>query len=92
MSQAPARLDPLSGLIHRPGTPVTLILVSIGFLAKYALSVALAHQPDLAANTSYNVFYGAVAGAVDGVFWGGGTILQLYRAFGRNGNKAARSG
>ncbi|GGA79914.1 hypothetical protein GCM10011491_03990 [Brucella endophytica] len=80
--QEPAWLDPASRLIHRPGTPVTLIAIIIGFLCKYALSVAVAHHADLAASADYNVLYGGIAGMVDGVFWGM-TGLQLCQVCGR---------
>ncbi|PYE87397.1 DUF6622 family protein [Phyllobacterium leguminum] len=79
--QDAAWIDPASRLIHRPGTPVTLILILIGFICKYALSVALAYHADLAASPDYNVLSGAIAGAVDGVFWGM-TGRQLNQAFG----------
>jgi hypothetical protein len=80
MQQEPARRVGL--LIYRPGTPVTLILIVIAFLSKYALSVAVAYHPDLAANAHYNLLYGALSGATDGIFWGG-TLCQLYQVFWR---------
>lgn len=79
-----ARLNVGNGLIYRPGTSVTLILISIGFLIKYALSVALIHHPVLANDPSYCALYGAVSGMVDGIFWGL-TFLQLLQARDYNG-------
>lgn len=76
----PVRLEAASGRIHRPGSPVTLILVLIGFSSKFALQTMLGHQPALAADPNFNILYGAIAGAVDGVFWGR-TLLQLRQAF-----------
>ncbi len=76
----PVRLEAASGRIHRPGSPLTQILVLIGFSSKFALQTMLGHQPALAADPNFNILYGAIAGAVDGVFWGR-TLLQLRQAF-----------
>lgn len=85
---SPAWLIPESGLVHRPATIVPLVLVSIGFLCKYGLSIVLIHQPELASNPGYCAFYASVSGLIDGVFWGG-TFLQLYQVHRHNENPAA---
>ncbi|MCM2292388.1 hypothetical protein NAC44_08600 [Allorhizobium sp. BGMRC 0089] len=62
--------DSETGLIHRPGSPITLILVLISISFKYVMSVAIALSPTLDANTAFLLVYGGVSGLVDGIFWG----------------------
>lgn len=76
----PSRRDPATGLIHRPGSPVMLVLILVAFCSKFALLAALGYQPELATDLGYNSLYGGVAGVVSGVFWGG-SLLVLRQAF-----------
>lgn len=70
LRQPRASLDSASGLVHRPGSAMTLVLICIGFSLKYALSVFLARHPGLGGTPSFCALYGAVSGVVDGTFWG----------------------
>lgn len=70
--------------VIRPGSPTVLILVLVGFLAKYVLSVALVRYPTLGAQEGFAILFGGVSGLVDGAFWGG-VILQFLQAFHRGG-------
>ena len=64
----------------RPGSAMTLVLIVVAFCAKYTLNVALAMEPQLAAQVGFAMLFGAIAGLVSGAFWGG-TALQFRRAF-----------
>ncbi len=77
---APATRNTTTGLIHRPGSPTTLFLVLVGFLAKYCLNVALALHPHFGSQTGFVALFGGVSGVVDGAFWGG-TLRQFRQAF-----------
>ena len=76
----PARRDPATGRIWRPGTAVTLVLVLVGFVGKYALGVSLALHPALAAAAGFALLSGALSGVVAGVFWGT-TAVQFRQAY-----------
>lgn len=82
--QPGASFDAASGLVHRPGSATTLVLICIGFSLKYTLSVFLARRPELGGMPAFYSLYGAVTGVVDGVFWGV-TAKQFTRALRRNG-------
>ena len=75
-----ARYNPETGLMWRPGSAMTLVLIVVAFCAKYTLNVALAMEPQLAAQVGFALLFGAIAGLVSGAFWGG-TALQFRRAF-----------
>lgn len=75
-----ATFDRAKGLIWRPGSATTLVLVIVAFVAKYVLSVGLAVHPHLGAEAGFAALFGGVSGLVDGAFWGG-TALQFRRAF-----------
>ncbi|MEJ2625771.1 MAG: hypothetical protein P8Z80_14890 [Pseudolabrys sp.] len=76
-----ATRDPVTGLVCRPGSATTLVLVLVGFVAKYVLSVALAMHANLGAQTGFAALFGGVSGLIDGAFWGG-AALQFRQAFG----------
>nr|WP_320144141.1 DUF6622 family protein [uncultured Cohaesibacter sp.] len=75
-----ATLDRATGLMWRPGSATTLVLVIVAFVAKYVLSVLLAVQPHLGAEVMFAALFGGVSGLADGAFWGG-TALHFRRAF-----------
>ncbi len=77
-----ATFDARTGRITRPGSATILVLVLVGFFAKYVLSVVLVRCPHLGAQESFATFFGGVSGLVDGAFWGG-VILQYLQAFHR---------
>lgn len=66
--------------VMRPGTPLTLIFILIGFAAKYVLSAVIAINPDLSATLGFSIVYGTMSGLISGVFWGI-MGLQLLQAF-----------
>jgi Family of unknown function (DUF6622) len=68
--QPATTFDPANGLVHRPGSATPLVLICIGFITKYALSVVLARRPELGGMSGFCSLYGAVSGLVDGAFWG----------------------
>lgn len=68
--QPPAYRDGVTGLINRPGSPITLVLICLGFSLKYALAVVLAEQSDMARDPGFCAVFGGVGGFVDGIFWG----------------------
>ncbi|WP_127903746.1 DUF6622 family protein [Solirhodobacter olei] len=76
----PASFNRTSGLVWRPGSATTLVLVIVAFVTKYLLSVALAMHPDLGADTGFAAVFGGISGLVDGAFWGG-TVQQFRSAF-----------
>ena len=75
-----ATLDRSTGLMWRPGSATTLVLVVVAFVAKYTLSALLAMHPNLGAEAGFSALFGGVSGLVDGAFWGG-TALHFRRAF-----------
>lgn len=75
----PARRDPATGLILRPGSATTLVVALFAFIAKYTLSVALAMAPTLGAQAGFALTFGGVSGLVAGIFWGG-AALALWQA------------
>ncbi|MEJ2630837.1 MAG: hypothetical protein P8011_11495 [Acidihalobacter sp.] len=77
--QAAPEYDPGHGVIRRPGSVVTLVLIVVAFVSKYTLSVYLAYRPELAVTVGYCGLYGALSGLTDGVFWGV-MFTQLGRA------------
>ncbi len=86
----PAHFDRSTGLISRPGSPQTLILVTLGFSLKYILTVYLAYEPALASEANTCALFGGISGGIDGIFWGG-TALQMTQAFRRLEQVAAKS-
>ena len=77
-----ATFDARTGKVTRPGSATILVLVLVGFFAKYVLSVVLVLHPYLGAQEGFASLFGGVAGLVDGAFWGG-VILQYRQAFHR---------
>jgi hypothetical protein len=77
-----ARFEPATGLLWRPGSATTLVLVLLGFFSKYALSVELAMHPSLGADAGFAMLFGGASGLVDGAFWGT-MAKQFWQAFGR---------
>lgn len=71
--------DPQTGLIHRPGSSITLALVIFSILFKYGAGVGMALYPDLTQDVSFVTLYGGVSGFVDGIFWGM-SGFQVYQA------------
>jgi|1_EtaG_2_1085319.scaffolds.fasta_scaffold45224_1 hypothetical protein len=66
--------------VMRPGTPLTLIFIMIGFVAKYVLSVVMAINPVLSGTIGFALVYGTTSGLISGAFWGI-MGLQLLQAF-----------
>ncbi|QJQ02448.1 hypothetical protein C798_20090 [Herbaspirillum rubrisubalbicans Os34] len=72
-----ARLDSVTGLLWRPGSAATLVLVIVAFISKYVLSVVLAMYPHLGAKAQFVALFGGVSGLVDGALWG--RMAQQFR-------------
>jgi len=70
--------DPATRMVCRPGSVWTLVLILIGFTAKFILSASLARNPSFSEVTSFKILFGGISGIVDGLFWGG-TVAQLWR-------------
>jgi len=68
---------PDTQMIERPGSPLTLVLLILAFLSKFALMAMLAQDHGLAANAAFSAAFGGVSGLVDGMFWGG-TLSQVW--------------
>jgi len=66
--------------VTRPGSATILILVLVGFFAKYILTVMLVRYPHLGAHQDFATLFGGVSGLVDGGLWSG-VILQYFQAF-----------
>ena len=75
-SQPRLRNGRQENVIVRPGTPLTLILIVLLFIVKFALTASLAIWPWLFHSLHYNLFFGLISGILDGIFWGG--TLNLF--------------
>ncbi|MGY5956412.1 DUF6622 domain-containing protein [Kosakonia sp. BK9b] len=70
-TQPPVKRAGSPGLIIRPGTPLTLVLILLAFGLKYGLNAALYLHPELRNAPPFCLLYGLLTGLVDGLFWGG---------------------
>lgn len=66
-----------TGMIERPGSPITLVLLVLAFASKFVLMTMLARNHGLAADAVFSAAFGGVSGLVDGMFWGG-TLSQVW--------------
>ncbi|WP_340620615.1 DUF6622 family protein [Xenorhabdus siamensis] len=76
-SQPRLREKPESTLIIRPGTPLTLIMISITFVSKFIMTTLLSISPMFLHSLYYNLLFGLVSGLLDGIFWGGAMNLFI---------------
>jgi len=74
-----ATFDARTCRVIRPGSATILVLVLVGFFAKYILSVVLVRYPHLGAQQGFATLFGGVSGLVDGAFWGG-VLLHSFQA------------
>ena len=68
---------PDTRMIERPGSAITLVLLVLAFVSKFALMAMLAQDHGLAANAAFSAAFGGLSGWVDGMFWGG-TLSQVW--------------
>nr|WP_183005563.1 hypothetical protein [Achromobacter sp. UMC71] len=68
---------PETRMIERPGSPITLVLLVLAFVSKFALMAMLAQDHGLAADAAFSAAFGGVSGWIDGMFWGG-TLSQVW--------------
>ncbi|POW53551.1 hypothetical protein C3408_23320 [Candidatus Pantoea alvi] len=85
-SQPRLRNGAEENVIIRAGTPLTLVLIVLLFIAKFALTASLALWPVLFHSLHYNLLFGLLSGVLDGIFWGG--TLNLYISWYRSKHKA----
>ncbi|CDG21529.1 Putative membrane protein (fragment) [Xenorhabdus poinarii G6] len=71
-----------NGLIIRAGTPLTLGMIVIVFIAKFILSAMMSIHSELVYVFNFNLLFGFICGLSDGVFWGG--TLNLFLHYYRN--------
>lgn len=59
-----------TGIIHRAGSTIPLIIILVNFSFQYILNVYIAFHPNAVAELNFTIFYSAVCGLADGLFWG----------------------
>lgn len=72
----PASLDPASGRLVVPGSPLPLLLILGIFTVRYGFGVMLGLQPEVAGDAGFAAVAGAVYGMLAGVFAGRAIALH----------------
>lgn len=81
MSQPPSTLNKETGMIHRSGSVIPLIIIITSFICLYVLNVYAALHPVSLAELKFTGIFSCASGLSSGLFWGI-FVTNLTKAFG----------
>lgn len=59
-----------TGMIHRAGSVIPLIIILVNFSFQYIFNNYAAFHPNAVAELNFIIIYSAICGLADGLFWG----------------------